>query len=88
MSHIIATTTLAIPGMIIAETSLSFLGLGLRQPIISYGVLLFEAQNLKSVALAPWLLIPGAFVIVVVLAFNFLGDGLRNAADPYSTSQN
>ena len=85
MSHIIATTTLAIPGMIIAETSLSFLGLGLRQPIISYGVLLFETQNLKSVALAPWLMIPGAFVIVVVLAFNFLGDGLRNAADPYSS---
>ena len=86
MSHIIATTTLAIPGMIIAETSLSFLGLGLRQPIISYGVLLFETQNLKSVALAPWLMIPGAFVIIVVLAFNFLGDGLRNAADPYSST--
>ena len=84
-SHIIATTTLLIPAMIMSETGLSFLGLGLRQPIISWGVLLFEAQNVKSVALAPWLLIPGLFVIVAVLSLNFMGDGLRDAADPYST---
>ena len=84
-SHIIATTTLLIPAMIMSETALSFLGLGLRQPIISWGVLLFEAQNVKSVALAPWLLIPGLFVIVAVLSLNFMGDGLRDAADPYST---
>ena len=83
-SHIIATTTLLIPTMIISETALSFLGLGLRQPIISWGVLLFEAQNVKSVALAPWLLMPGAFVIIAVLTLNFMGDGLRDAADPYS----
>lgn len=82
-SHIIATTTLAIPTMILSETSLSFLGLGLRPPAISWGVLLKEAQNLQSVALAPWLLIPGSMVIIVVLAFNFMGDGLRDAADPY-----
>ena len=84
-SHIIATTTLLIPAMIMAETALSFLGLGLRPPVISWGVLLFEAQNVKSVALAPWLLIPGIFVIVAVLSLNFMGDGLRDAADPYST---
>jgi peptide/nickel transport system permease protein len=83
MSHIIASITLAIPGMILSETSLSFLGLGLRAPVISWGVLLQEAQNVRSVALAPWLLIPGAAVIVAVLTFNFLGDGLRDAADPY-----
>ena len=71
--------------MIMSETALSFLGLGLRQPVISWGVLLFEAQTVKSVALAPWLLIPGAFVITAVLSLNFMGDGLRDAADPYST---
>lgn len=87
VSHIIATTTLAIPGMIIAETSLSFLGLGMRQPAISWGVLLVEAQNLQSVALAPWLLIPAAFVFVTVVTLNFVGDGLRDAADPYATTQ-
>ena len=75
MSHIIATTTLAIPAIIIAETSLSFLGLGLRQPAISWGVLLFEAQNLQAVANAPWLLTPGLFVIFAVLTLNFMGDG-------------
>lgn len=85
MSHIIATSTLAIPVMIINETSLSFLGLGLRPPAISWGVLLQEAQNIQTVALAPWLLIPGLAVIVAVLAFNLVGDGLRDAADPYST---
>jgi len=70
--------------MILGETSLSFLGLGLRAPIVSWGVLLADAQNVRTVALNPWLLIPGLFVIIVVLAFNFVGDGLRDAADPYS----
>jgi peptide/nickel transport system permease protein len=83
-SHIIAASTLAIPVMIINETFLSFLGLGLRPPAISWGVLLQEAQNLQSIALAPWLLVPGLAVIVTVLALNILGDGLRDAADPYS----
>jgi peptide/nickel transport system permease protein len=84
MSHIIATSTLAIPVMIINETSLSFLGLGIRPPAISWGVLLQEATNIQTLALAPWLLIPGIAVIVAVLAFNLVGDGLRDAADPYS----
>ena len=84
MSHIIATTSLAVPAIIIAETSLSFLGLGLRQPAISWGVLLFEAQKLQAVAAAPWLLVPGVFILLAVLGLNFLGDGLRDAADPYS----
>jgi peptide/nickel transport system permease protein len=70
--------------MILGETSLSFLGLGLRPPVISWGVLLQEAQNLTVVALYPWLLIPVAFVITTVLCFNFVGDGLRDAADPYA----
>ena len=82
-SHIIATSTLAIPVMIINETFLSFLGLGMRPPAISWGVLLQEAQNLQSVALAPWLLLPGLAVIITVLALNIVGDGLRDAADPY-----
>ena len=83
-SHIIAVVTLAIPGMILAETSLSFLGLGLRAPAVSWGVLLQEAQNVRSVLTAPWLLSPALLVVLAVLAFNFLGDGLRDAADPYS----
>jgi peptide/nickel transport system permease protein len=83
-SHIIASITLAIPGMILSETSLSYLGLGIRPPAISWGVLLQEAQNLRAIAMAPWLLIPGLFVVITVLAFNFVGDGLRDAADPYS----
>ncbi len=83
LSHIIAATTLALPAMIIAETALSFLGLGLRPPAISWGVLLKDAQNVQAVAISPWLLIPALPVIVAVLAFNFLGDGLRDAADPY-----
>ena len=83
-SHIIASVTLAIPAMILAETALSFIGLGLTPPIISWGVLLREAQNIRSIAGAPWLFIPAAAVCVVVLALNFLGDGLRDAADPYS----
>lgn len=84
MSHIIAVTTLAIPEMILAETALSFLGIGLRPPVVSWGVLLQEAQNINTVATAPWLLLPGIAVVTAVLALNFLGDGLRDAADPYS----
>jgi peptide/nickel transport system permease protein len=84
MSHIIASITLAIPAMILAETSLSFLGLGLQPPTISWGVLLREAQNIRSIATAPWLFAPGAAVVVAVMALNFLGDGLRDAADPYN----
>jgi peptide/nickel transport system permease protein len=83
MSHIIATSTLAIPVMIINETSLSYLGLGIRPPAISWGVLLQEAQNIQTVAQAPWLLLPCVVVIISVLAFNLVGDGLRDAADPY-----
>jgi peptide/nickel transport system permease protein len=83
LSHIIAATTLAIPAMIISETSLSFLGLGLRPPAISWGVLLQQAQNVQALAISPWLLLPAIPVIVVILAFNFMGDGLRDAADPY-----
>ena len=83
-SHIIAATTLAVPLMILNETFLSFLGLGLRPPAISWGVMLQEAQNLQSVANAPWLLLPGGFVILTVLTLNILGDGLRDAADPYA----
>ena len=83
LSHIIASTTLALPAMIISETSLSFLGLGLRPPAISWGVLLQDGQNIQSLAISPWLLIPAIPVIIAVLAFNFVGDGLRDAADPY-----
>lgn len=83
LSHIIAATTLAIPAMIISETSLSFLGLGLRPPAISWGVLLQQAQNIQALAISPWLLIPSIPVTIVILAFNFMGDGLRDAADPY-----
>jgi peptide/nickel transport system permease protein len=83
MSHLIASATLTIPSMILGETALSFLGLGLRPPITSWGVLLNEAQNINVVALYPWLMLPVVPVIVVVLAFNFFGDGLRDAADPY-----
>lgn len=83
MSHLIASATLAIPTMILGETALSFLGLGLRAPITSWGVLLSEAQNINVVALYPWLLLPVVPVVITVLAFNFLGDGLRDAADPY-----
>jgi len=84
LSHIIASLTLSIPGIILAETGLSFIGLGLRPPAISWGVLLQDAQKVKTVALAPWLLIPALAVILTVLAFNFLGDGIRDAADPYA----
>jgi peptide/nickel transport system permease protein len=84
-SYIIVSLTLSIPNMILGETSLSFLGVGLRPPTISWGVMLQEAQNLQTVAQTPWLLWPVAFVILAVLMFNFLGDGLRDAADPYVT---
>jgi peptide/nickel transport system permease protein len=83
LSHLIASASIAVPGMILGETALSFLGLGLRPPITSWGVLLTEAQNVNVVALYPWLMLPVVPVIVVILAFNFLGDGLRDAADPY-----
>jgi peptide/nickel transport system permease protein len=82
-SHLIASATLSIPNMILGETALSFLGLGLRPPVTSWGVLLSEAQNINVVLLYPWLLWPVVPVVLVVLAFNFLGDGLRDAADPY-----
>jgi peptide/nickel transport system permease protein len=82
-SHIIAATSLALPVMIVSETSLSFLGLGLRPPAISWGILLQDAQNVQVLAGAPWLLSAAVPVILVILAFNFLGDGVRDAADPY-----
>ncbi len=84
LSFVIVSLTLAVPHMILAETALSYLGLGLRTPVVSWGVLLSEAQNVQTIALSPWLLIPGLWVIVTVLAFNFVGDGLRDAADPYA----
>jgi len=83
ISHIIAEVSLAIPGMILAETALSFLGLGLQPPMVSWGVLLQEAQNIRAIATAPWLFAPGIAVVIAVLALNFVGDGLRDAADPY-----
>lgn len=83
MSHLIASATLSIPTMILGETALSFLGLGLRPPVTSWGVLLNDAQNLAAVQLYPWLLLPVVPVLVTVLAFNFVGDGMRDAADPY-----
>jgi peptide/nickel transport system permease protein len=84
LSHIIAALTLALPAMIISETALSFLGLGLRPPAISWGVLLQDAQTIQAISNSPWLLSVAVPVIVIILAFNFLGDGLRDAADPYS----
>jgi peptide/nickel transport system permease protein len=84
-SYIIVSLTISIPGMILGETSLSFLGIGLRAPTISWGVMLQDAQNLQTVSQQPWLLWPTAFVVVAVLMFNFLGDGMRDAADPYVT---
>jgi peptide/nickel transport system permease protein len=85
LSHIITTATMAIPAMILGETALSFLGIGMRPPTVSWGVLLQESQNITAIVLMPWLLLPGLCVILVVLAFNLLGDGLRDAADPYQT---
>jgi peptide/nickel transport system permease protein len=84
MSHIITTATMAVPGMILGETGLSFLGLGLRPPTVSWGVLLQCTKNYQVVAMTPWLLFPALFVVIVVLAFNLVGDGLRDAADPYA----
>jgi peptide/nickel transport system permease protein len=86
LSYLIVDTSVAFPEILLAETSLSFLGLGLREPVESWGVLLYAAQSIRSISQAPWLMIPGLFVIVAVLAFNFVGDGLRDAADPYSRS--
>ena len=83
-SFLIASMTLAIPGMILGETTLSFIGLGLREPTISWGIILQDAQNLNSIILYPWLFTPVIVLLITVLAFNFLGDGLRDAADPYS----
>ena len=85
MSYLIVHLTLAIPFMILGETALSFLGIGLRSPTISWGVMLQQAQNVRTVSLQPWLLIPGLCVVIVVLCFNFVGDGLRDAADPYKS---
>jgi len=85
-SHLIASVTLSVPAMILGETALSFLGLGLRPPVTSWGVLLNEAQNINVVALYPWLMLSVVPVFIVVLAFNFFGDGLRDAADPYSSA--
>lgn len=87
LSYVLVQVTLSIPGMIIAETALSFLGIGLRPPVISWGVLLQQAQNIRTVSMHPWLLLPAVFVIIAVLAFNFVGDGLRDAADPYSSNK-
>ena len=84
MSYLIVDLTISFPFIILAETALSFLGLGMREPAVSWGVLLFSAQNVRSLVLMPWLLIPGLFVVVAVLAFNFVGDGARDAADPYA----
>lgn len=84
LGHIIVVSTLAMPAMILAETALSFLGLGLRPPLTSWGVLLQEAQNIQSIAIYPWVFIPAIFIATAILAFNFLGDGLRDAADPYT----
>jgi peptide/nickel transport system permease protein len=85
MSHIIVTITLRIPGVILGETALSYLGLGLRPPVVSWGILLKECQNVQDVAHHPWLLLPVLFLVVVILSFNFMRDGLRDAADPYSS---
>lgn len=87
LSHIIAVLTLAVPSMILAETALSFLGIGLQPPVVSWGVLLQEAQNIRVVIQAPWLmLVPAVAIVLAVLSLNFLGDGLRDAADPYGSS--
>ena len=83
ISYLIVSLTLAVPGMILGETALSFIGIGLRPPVVSWGVMLQQAQNVRVIAITPWLLIPAIFVVVSVLTFNFVGDGLRDAADPY-----
>ena len=83
MSFLIVHLSLQVPSMILAETTLSFLGLGIRSPAVSWGTMMQDAQNVRTIAIFPWLMIPGAFVIMTVLLYNFLGDGLRDAADPY-----
>ncbi len=85
LSHTITTATLAVPGVILGETALSFLGIGIRPPIVSWGVLMEQAQNYQVISMTPWILYPGLFVVIAVMAFNVLGDGLRDAADPYNT---
>ena len=84
LSYLIVSLTLSTPAMILGETALSFLGIGIQPPALSWGALLQSAQNVRSVALAPWLFIPGLFIVATVLAYNFVGDGLRDAADPYT----
>ena len=84
-SHIIVSLTMSVPAMILGETSLSFLGLGLRPPIVSWGVMLQDCRDIKAISIYPWLLLPVVFIVATVLCFNFLGDGLRDAADPYSS---
>ncbi|MDY7011489.1 MAG: ABC transporter permease [Planctomycetota bacterium] len=84
-SHIIVALTLSIPGMILGETSLSFLGLGLRPPVVSWGVMLQDCMDIKAVGFYPWLMLPVVFIIAAVLCFNFFGDGMRDAADPYAS---
>ena len=84
ISHIIVALTIAIPSMILAESTLSFLGLGIRPPMVSWGRLLKDAQSLQTLDQHPWIMIPGVFIVLAVMAFNFLGDGLRDAIDPYS----
>ena len=83
-SHIVVALTIAIPSMILAESTLSFLGLGIRPPMVSWGRLLRDAQSLQTLNQHPWMMIPGGFIVLAVMAFNFLGDGLRDAIDPYS----
>jgi len=83
-SYLVVNLTLAVPGMILGETTLSFLGLGMQAPAVSWGVLLKDTQNVRVLALCPWYLIPALFVVITVLMLNFIGDGLRDAADPYS----
>jgi len=84
-SHIIVSLSLSVPAMILAETTLSFLGLGLRPPVVSWGVMLQEAMNIDVVANYPWLLLPVFMIIITVMSFNFVGDGMRDAADPYTS---
>jgi peptide/nickel transport system permease protein len=87
MGYLIVIATLSIPGMILGESALSFLGLGIKEPMASWGLLLSEAQSMSSIALHPWLMVPGIFIVVAVLAFTFLGDSLRDALDPYKVSK-